>query len=62
MVEESISKTSKSCSISDIQINDQTEALALIFEMLRICQSRGSFTFEESSKIHEAMSMFVKKE
>lgn len=47
--------------ISGIVINNQNEALALIFEMLKVAQSRGTFSFEESAKIHESMGFFLKK-
>jgi hypothetical protein len=44
----------------DIQINDENIALNVMVSFLALAQKRGSFTFDESSKILECIKMFQK--
>lgn len=44
----------------DIEIKDENTALNIIVSFLALAQKRGSFTFDESSKIWECIKMFQK--
>lgn len=48
--------------LTDIPINTQTEALQVMVSFLNLAQKRGTFAFDESSKIWECIKMFQQKE
>jgi hypothetical protein len=51
----------KEIRIVDIPITDENIALNVIVSFLVHAQSKGVFSFEESSKIWECIKMFQKK-
>ena len=49
-------------SITSIAVNDETTALNLLVQFVNIAQKRGAFNLQESAKIWECVSKFMKKE
>lgn len=45
----------------NVPVRDENTALNLMVSFLSIAQKRGAFTFDESAKIWECISMFLKK-
>lgn len=46
----------------NVPVRDENTALNLMVSFLSIAQKRGAFTFDESAKIWECISMFLKKD
>lgn len=46
----------------DVPVRDENTALNLMVSFLSLAQKRGAFTFDESAKIWECISVFMKKE
>ena len=46
----------------DIQIVNESTALNVMVGFLNLAQRRGSYTIDESSKIHECIKMFSKSQ
>lgn len=44
----------------NVSVRDENTALNLMVSFLSIAQKRGAFTFDESAKIWECISMFLK--
>lgn len=51
----------KEIRIVDIPVTDENSALNVIVSFLVYAQSKGIYSFEESSKIWECIKMFQKK-
>ena len=49
-------------SITSIVVNDETTALNLLVQFVHIAQKRGAFNLQESAKLWECVSKFMKKE
>lgn len=60
VMSESMPQTKNEIKLVDIQITDENTALNVMVSFLSLAQKRGSFSFDESSKIWECIKIFQK--